>query len=168
MTGHKVQGLSLYQGAVVEYPTEELIKSRQCRDPMDTWGFNYCILTRVPDINKIAFLNLPDYQRHMKPYTKSKGQKDYFRSFLKFDEKSREEFSQYVQFCAKKTLEFLRDAKEKLNISVPIDFYKALQEGKQDTTNVIDYSIMNRPSMNVQKSNKKLYHINSNLFKINL
>ena len=53
MTGHKVQGLSLYNGAIVHYPTKEESK----RDPMDIWGLNYCILTRVPDITKIAFIN---------------------------------------------------------------------------------------------------------------
>ncbi|CAL4176181.1 unnamed protein product [Meganyctiphanes norvegica] len=81
MTGHKVQGLSLYKGAVVQYPTKE-----ECRrDPLDTWGLNYCILTRVPDFSKIAFINLPDYQRHMKLYNKLKGKDHYkfFKSLMK-------------------------------------------------------------------------------------
>lgn len=80
MTGHKVQGLSLYQGAVIHYPTAKESKM----DPMATWGLNYCMLTRVPDLSKIAFINLPDYGRFMKLYQKKKG-KDFFKLFLKFD-----------------------------------------------------------------------------------
>ena len=80
LTGHKVQGLSLYQGAVIHYPTAKESKM----DPMATWGLNYCMLTRVPDLSKIAFINLPDYGRFMKLYQKKKG-KDFFKLFLKFD-----------------------------------------------------------------------------------
>ena len=97
---------------------------------MDTWGFNYCILTRVPDINKIAFLNLPDYKRHMKLYNKSKRKKDYFKLFQIFDKKAHEEFSEFVNFCANKSLKFLRDTRDKVILHTPIDFDGALKQGK--------------------------------------
>ena len=153
MTGHKVQGLSLYHGAVVEYPSDEQLKSRKCRDPMDTWGFNYCILTRVPDFNKIAFLNLPDYIRHMKLYNKSKGKKDYFKMFQKFDKKAYKEFAHFVQFCTNKSLDFLSNATEKLNISGPINFYSALQQN-QYMPETIESSDFHHPPRNVEKSNE--------------
>ena len=68
MTGFKVQGLTLY-GVIVNFPAPQESK----KDPMDTWGLNYCMLTRVSDLSRIAFINLPDYARHMKLYRKSKG-----------------------------------------------------------------------------------------------
>ena len=89
LTGHKVQGLTLHQGAVIHYPTPQESKM----DPMATWGLNYCMLTRVSDLLMIAFINLPDYGRHMKLYQKKKG-KDFFQLFLKFDKLCHAQFQQ--------------------------------------------------------------------------
>ena len=126
MTGHKVQGLSLYNGVIVDYPPEE-----STFDPMDTWGLNYCILTRVPDITKIAFNKLPDYGRHMKLFRKSKG-KNHFKLFQNFDKKAFKEFERYVKICGGQSLDYLKSAKDNLNIYLPIDFYHLLQEKRQE------------------------------------
>ena len=99
MTGHKVQGLSLYNGVVVHYPTKEESKYM---NPMTIWGLNYCILTRVPDISKIAFINLPDYENHMKLFkTKIKG-KDHFTNFRNFDKNANLEFASFVKLSKAK------------------------------------------------------------------
>ena len=126
MTGHKVQGLSLYNGVIVDYPPPQ-----STFDPMDTWGLNYCILTRVPDIKKIAFNKLPDYRRHMKLFRKSKG-KDHFKLFQNFDKKAYKEFERYVNICGGQSLDYLKNAKDNLNISLPIDFYHVLEEKRQN------------------------------------
>ena len=129
MTGHKVQGLSLYKGVIVHNPTNEESK----RDPMDIWGLNYCMLTRVPDISKIAFINLPDYQRHMKLYRKLKG-KNCFDLFKRFDKKANSEFEVYVKMVGRKSLNYLKEAKNKLNLFMPINFYAIYQEDEQPHT----------------------------------
>ena len=117
MTGFKVQGLSLF-GEIVNYPTPEDSKI----DPMNTWGLNYCILTRVPDLSRIAFINLPDYARHMKLYRKSTG-KDYFKMFLNFDKRCFNEFDRYVEMVAKMGLEELRSLQVNAHLITPIHFY---------------------------------------------
>ena len=118
MTGHKVQGLSLYEGVVVQYPS--LAESK--KDPMDTWGLNYCILTRVPSIDKISFINLPDYRRHMKLYTREKG-KDFFQMFTRFDHKCKKEFNNIVQTTANISVCTLSLAEITVPIKSPIDFH---------------------------------------------
>ena len=118
MTGHKVQGLSLLDGVVVQYPTPQ--ESR--KDPMDTWGLNYCILTRAPDLNKIAFINLPDYKRHMKLYSKTKG-KNFFQMFLNFDLQSCSQFKNFLSKVANTSLESLNSATEEVPLILPIDFH---------------------------------------------
>ena len=123
MTGHKVQGLSLYNGAIVQYPTKDESK----RDPMATWGLNYCMLTRVPDIKKIGFINLPDYDRHMKLYHKTKGRKDYFTLFQNFDKKANLEFERFVNTCANINVNQLKYAKEKYKL-LPINFHRIFHE----------------------------------------
>ena len=123
MTGHKVQGLSLYQGVIVQYPTLQESK----KDPMDTWGLNYCILTRVPDLSKIAFINLPDYRRHMKLYQKSKG-KDFFKMFLNFNRRSFAEFEYFVKVAANMSLTILAAREQKVAISKLLDFHSLYNE----------------------------------------
>ena len=142
MTGHKVQGLSLYNGVVIQYPekktnpTDEKEKKKYrktptARDPLCTWGLNYCMLTRVPDFSKIAFKHLPSYERHMQLYNKSKG-KYHYQFFQRFDERAYTEFSRYVNICGGKSLDYLKSAKEKLNLISPINFHVVLQEEIQE------------------------------------
>ena len=143
MTGHKVQGLSLYNGVIVHYPTKEESK----RSPMATWGLNYCMLTRVPDLSKIAFINLPDFETHRKLYEpKSKSTtKDHFRLFLRFDQKAHTEFANFVCVYAKTNLNDLKNAKEKLNL-LPINFYSVFQEETQNFQQAHLPALQKKPS----------------------
>ena len=94
---------------------------------MATWGLNYCMLTRVPDIEKIGFINLPDYDRHMKLYRKTKGRKDYFTLFQNFDKKANLEFERFVNTCANINVNQLKNAKEKYKL-LPINFHRIFHE----------------------------------------
>ena len=145
MTGHKVQGLSLCKGVVVHYPTK--VESK--RDPMDIWGLNYCILTRVPDISKVAFINLPDYSRHVKLFNhKSKG-KDHFRLFQGLDKKAYSEFERYVKICGRQTLDYLKNTNTKLSLDLPIDFHYVLQEERQGFQVPHHFSALHQVPLNV-------------------
>ena len=117
MTGHKVQGLSLYEGVVVHYPRPDECK----KNPLDTWGLNYCILTRVPSLDKISFIQLPSYEKHMRLYTKTKG-KNFFKMFLKFDKRCRAEFEQFVNIAAKISTKELSSLKQMPPVTTPINF----------------------------------------------
>ena len=105
MTGHKVQGLSLYNGIVIEYPA---VVTRQVKDPMSTWGLNYCMLTRAPDLTKVAFINLPDYKRHMKLYDNTKGVN--YKRFQRFSDKAQEYFKSTVMKFTGITLQDLKSS----------------------------------------------------------
>ena len=129
MTGHKVQGLSLYEGVIVDYPTRHESK----KDPMDTWGLNYCILTRVPQLNKIAFINLPDYGRHMKLYNKTKG-KNFFKMFLTFNTKSYHEFACFVKHVANISLDTLSTLSTNILFPNNTDFHKLHMSGEKPQT----------------------------------
>ena len=145
MTGHKVQGLSLYNGVLVHYPTKEESKKM---NPMSIWGLNYCILTRVPDISKIAFINLPDYESHMKLFNKISKGKDYFTYFKNFDKKASLEFAKFVKICTGQTLDYLKNAETKLCLSSPIDFSALSSEKKQYTENSFDLSDLHQLQLN--------------------
>ena len=123
MTGFKVQGLNLYNGAVNDYPNLNNCKKRT-KDPMGTWGLNYCMLTRVPDISKITLINLPDYQRHMKLYQNNpkKRGKNFFKMFLDFDKKSFVEFGKLFNFCTGFALKDLSNATQNFSLNSPVDF----------------------------------------------
>ena len=89
---------------------------------MDTWGLNYCILTRVPQLDKIAFINLPDYGRHMKLFNKVKG-KNFFKMFLSFNKKSYNEFAAFVKHVAKINLDILSTLSTNILLPNSIDFH---------------------------------------------
>ena len=127
MTGHKVQGLSLYQGVVVQFPASK--ESR--RDPMDIWGLYYCILTRVPDIDSIAFINLPDYRRHMKLYTKKKG-KDHFKMFQQLNKSCELDFKNFIAAVANIDLKTLANATERIPLLTPINFSSFYNDCQQE------------------------------------
>ena len=129
MTGFKVQGLSLYNGIINQYPDKKDPSKRRQKDPMGVWGLNYCMLTRAPDINKVAFINLPDYNRHIKLYKKDPTkEKSHFHMFLSFDRKSFAEFSKFFQFCTGDSIHMLESAEQNFNIVTPIDFDKVSKE----------------------------------------
>ena len=141
MTGYKVQGLSLYEGVVVHYPRPDECK----KNPLDTWGLNYCILTRVPSLDKISFIQLPSYEKHMRLYTKTKG-KDFFRMFLKFEKKCRAEFEHFVKIAAHSSIKELSSSKQMPPLTTPINFPSLYC--KKDTHNQSTESAQQLPKPN--------------------
>ena len=134
LTGYKVQGLNLKRGGILNYPSLE--KSKR-RDPMAVWGLNYTMLTRVPSLSKIAFINLPDFKRHRKLYDRGekwKG-KHYFKMFLTFDKKAKAEFSKFFKYCTDKDLQHLENAEKNVDFVRDIDFLEVCREDwKNDLT----------------------------------